>query len=417
MQKSPSLIGQAVGSIFLGLTFSLLATPGYAQTATEAERLEEIARLNAQSALATAQAGAATAETTRINAEAGRDKARIQSLGLPSFEGTTTLSGTNAGAMEATMLAMHALQSAADQISESVCLIGVTPRQLSDLSDENKKKPKCAVFPNTQPYLVLAGAEAVDFSPVSVIDAQIWGLRAEFLAAGIDLQTQDHRLRLFSGVTTGIAALSAIAGMLRSETTVSAVELSAVGDRALAGAVAGRLGNTYLPSAAIGPVKTTSRLFIDLAELVRLRQQAASKLATETDTARKAALTAVIARFDAFSAKVTTPDDKGVVPIVRAARLDELDALRPNILRVYVDKAGGTFVNTKNINTFFGADPLRVTGAVVASYTVTKPELGSVTSSNIYVCRTALTRLRPVHDASWKGEGGQATAACTATRQ
>jgi hypothetical protein len=77
---------------------------------------------------------------------------------------------------------------------------------------------------------------------------------------------------------------------------------------------------------------------------------------------------------------------------------------KPFILRVHVDKAGGSLVHRTNIGTFLGVDPLRVTGGLIASYDVTDPSSGRVAYTDILVCRTSLSRLRPIHDASWKGK-------------
>jgi hypothetical protein len=95
---------------------------------------------------------------------------------------------------------------------------------------------------------------------------------------------------------------------------------------------------------------------------------------------------------------VTTPNDQGVVPLLSAARLADLRENDYPILRVHVDKAGGSLVNTKNIATTFGVDPLKVSGAVVASYIMTDPKTGFVTTAGILSCSTTLTSIRKVQD-------------------
>jgi hypothetical protein len=245
--------------------------------------------------------------------------------------------------------------------------------------------------------------------------AQMDGIDLQFTAAIGSAGTQRSSFLPVSP-TTLIAAATAIGKMLQSETTVTAVDLASVSERALANAVAGKIGErAFLPSALIGRITTANNLLDKLEKLGNRRQEAAAMLAAQQapNTPKAVALAAVIKRFDDFNTKVTTPDDKGIVPIVRAAQLNELFEGKPAVLRVYVDRAGGTFVNTKNINTLFGADPLRVTGGLIASYTLTKPDTGGVVSSNIYVCRTALNRLREIHDANWTGSGGKSKALCT----
>lgn len=365
----------------------------------------ETAKLNAEAAVANAQAGVANAEAARINAEAGRDKARIESLGLPSFEGKTTLSGTGAGAMEASMLAMHALQAAAGSISDAVCNRAAAATGAATGG--------CTAKPNRTKYLVLAGPEALDLSVVSAMKAQMAGMRQQFEDAGIG-RTQGELRGLFAGPAGVISGINALAGLLRTETTVTATDVSSVSERALANAVASRLGgHAYLPGAAIGKIPADAPLLVEFEQLVQLRRLAAAAAAVETNAARKEDLSAAISRFDTFSTKVSTADEKGSVPIVRAARLDALADGDPPVLRIHVDKSGGTFIQRKNLGTHLGLDPLRVTGAVIASYSVTEPGTGKLIHSNIYVCRTGLSRLRPIHDANWKGAGGTGKALCT----
>lgn len=392
------------GKALLLVCAAALIAGGTARAQTAEEQAAQTARLNAEAAVANAQAGVANAEAARINAEATRDKAAITALGLPSFEGKTTLSGTGAGELEASMLAMHALQAAAVSISKAVCDGG---------RDQQGRKIDCGPqHPNTRKLLVLTGTEPLDLSLISAMEAQMAGMRQQFFDIGVGRQESGART-LFAG-PAAVSAISALAGLLRTETTVSAAQTSSVSERALANAVASRLGgNAYFPGAAVGTVSPNSRLLTEFENLVALRRLAAAALKAETDAAKKEALNAAIARFDAFSIRVSTADAQGSVPLVRAARLADLAEGSPSVLRIFVDKSGGTFINKKNLGTYLGVDPLRVTGAVIASYSVTDPQTGALTSSDIFVCRTALTRLRPIHDASWEGAGGTAKAACT----
>jgi hypothetical protein len=381
-----------VTSSFHALAFLLagaLAIPAaaYADDTPKTPQQEEIDRIKAE-------ADRDKAEADLITQRAARDKAKIDALGLPAgYNGTTTLSGTNAGVMEANMLAMYALQAAADGI----------------VSDVKGKAGK---------VVVLAGNENADLNQVVMIEAQLDGIESDLISAIGPPRRETRRSRSSRSVvessfalpispTTIVEAVSAVAGLLRSETTVTAVDLASVSERALANAVAGRLTNASLPSAVIGRPTGADNLLKQLDRVGTLRNQAALRLAAvDPKSVEAVALTAAIKRFDDFNIKVTTPDDKGMVPIVRAAQLSTLfgkDADKIRVLRVFVDRAGGTFVSTKNLGTFFGADPLRVTGGLVASYALTNPGTGQVLTSNIFVCRTSLSRLRQIHDANWRG--------------
>lgn len=369
--------------------------PVRAQEETKTEHQKKLDELKAEAELETARGA--------------RDKAaaeRIAALGLPSFSGETKLE-QGAGAMEATMLATRALRQAADEIA------GMAARKAPD-----------------RDILVLAGTEAIDFSDVAMISTELGAIGTQFSLAGIPEAGESSRFDESNQVMarmvdpgTIIAAANALAGLLRSETTISPVDLPALSERVLANVVAGTIGSrAKLPAAAVGELDENSPLLVKLNAVADQRRTAAERVAelsvkATENAARIATLGAIIARFDSFLTRVTTASSTGVVPIARAIRLKSMMQGRPVVLRVFVDKAGGSLINTKNIATTFGVDPLKVTGAVVASYTLTEPGDGSVLGSEIYVCRTTLSRLRPIHDASWSTKSGKsrkpAQAVCT----
>ncbi|MDJ0277693.1 hypothetical protein QLH51_12885 [Sphingomonas sp. 2R-10] len=85
--------------------------------------------------------------------------------------------------------------------------------------------------------------------------------------------------------------------------------------------------------------------------------------------AAKAAVTA----FEAFTSRMLQADEKGRLPVTAIAEqkviVDALAAGR-KILFVHVHFAGGSYYTYKNLWTFLGKMPFRVSGAIVASYTV-----------------------------------------------
>ncbi|WP_281821376.1 hypothetical protein [Sphingobium sp. BS19] len=123
---------------------------------------------------------------------------------------------------------------------------------------------------------------------------------------------------------------------------------------------------------------------------------------SDSDKARIGGIDAVRRRYDTFFSRMVTADAQGAVPIARAARLELLMSKVKGVLRVHVEKSGGSFINTKNIATFFGADPVRVSGGVVVSFILTRPSDGAVTKAGIIQCRTAITRLRSIQEDSVK---------------
>lgn len=346
--------------------------------------------ITAKTKRAAARAKQYAEEEKEFEAKVARDKARLDALGLPSFEGKTTLK-EGAGALEGVMLSSYAVGDAATKIATGL----------------------------NGTYLVVAGAEAIDFAPAAALKSEMEALKvalqlaihtggqtlaAEGKAASDDDEERNDPTMLF-------AAISAAAGLLRSDVEVSALEASAISDRMLATAVAAKLGSkAILPGAAVAssPAEAAnSPLIRHFQDLANLRLQAESVRA-ELDPEKKAhkravaALDAQTKRYDDFYTRVTTPDDKAVIPIANAVRLEQLLGTDRKVLRVYVDKAGGSMLNIKNIATTFGADPVRASGGLLASYTVTNPMDGRVEAAGLLTCRTALANLREVQNGMWR---------------
>lgn len=402
---------------------SLLALPAMtlAQTDPNADTNAETARLKAET-------DRINAEAARINAQAARDQARIAGLHLPSFQGTTTLN-QGAGAMEATILASHTVMSAAALIKTEV----------------NLKYPQAspARSPTSEPIVVLAGDEVLDFGRVGALGAEMDAIYTEFeRLLQVDRDANGGRGPTISGSQAGgsataiISAVTAAAGLLRSDTEVTALDLPAISNRVLATAVAAQLGTrAILPSAATGSLteQTTSSEWQDLGPLQKLNRLVAMRVRVEAARARIpvadaskptqaekdkiAPYTTVLTRFDGFATRVTTADANGAVPIVQAARLAALWSQNPRVLRVYVDKAGGSLIRTNNIVTTLALDsPVRVTGGLVATYTLTDPATGSVLAAAIIACRTTIGRLREVQQGVWRNrhDSAEQQAQCAA---
>lgn len=343
--------------------------------------------VDAEKARLEAETARINAEAARINAEAARDRARIEALNLPSFEGSTTL-GEGVGAMEATMLSSHAVQEAAVTIGGWV-----------EQSD--------------RPVIVLAGDEALDFSRSSAIDTEISAIDRQFdqvLEAERAARRGNDRFFAAVSPTAIISAVTAAAGLLRSNTDVTAVDLPALSNRVLATAVAAELDNAIVPSGAIGPIDVEQGLLARLVELSNKRALVQDALdairpsnpPTESQKARMAPLRAALTRFDSFAARVTTADANGNVPIVQADRLSGIWARRPRVLRVYVDKAGGSLITRTNLLTTLGiSHPVRVSGGMVASFMLTDPATGDVLTAGTITCRTTVSRLSWVQRGEW----------------
>ncbi len=353
---------------FLPLALAALLAPVSAVAQADPATVSETERIKAETDLEKAKAELARAEADRIKA-----------LGLPSFEGKTEL-GTNAGAMEATLLSGRALGAAAQHISTVQAIQG--------------KK-----------IIVLALAESLDLGLASALDLEMKMISRLFDDAGVDPVDAG----MMGGGAGTIAAISAFAGLLRSDSTLSGIDVSAIDDRMLSWAVAGRLGsNAVLPSALIGgtPGAKAKALINDFASLVERRSQAealrsslaAKKDPTPAEKVQLAALNSAAARHDAFAARVTTPAASGAIPLISAGRVADILTPGTPVLRLHVDRAGGSLVNTRNIATTFGLDPLKISGGVIASYLLTDPSSGTVAAADTLACHTTLTSIRRVQE-------------------
>lgn len=308
-------------------------------------------------------------------------------FGTPKFEGKQTI-GSGAVVIESTLLASSAVDAAATKIAQHVRDAGATN------------------------VLVIGGAEVLDFGQVAMIQTEMGAIRQQLTAAMTPPSRGGFRPTVALPVT---AIIPALAGMLRSDTEFAAQDVS-LDPRILPTAVAAKLGATAtLFSAKIGAnvQSTLLKSFQDLETLALAAQQMHDGLAnkgkdqTEQEKRMVERLAAALKRYDSFSNRVTTANDKGVVPLAAAARLAQVINDQPLILRVNTEKAGGTTVKRTNLLTFFGADGLSISGGLVASYQLTDPEKGTVRATGVVTCRTALTKLKSVQDASWKPRGSE----------
>lgn len=361
----------------------------------EADTDPQVAADQAAKARADAETERLKAEKGKIDAQADLERARIAALGLPSFEGKTTLE-KGAGEVEAMQLAVGALQEGAKTISAAVTADSGT---------------------GGKPLLVVGATDPLDFAAVGSI-------RFEMVQIGKELDQALAKPPGKFGIAPAavIAGVSALAGLIRTEATVTPAALPEISDPLLVTAVAANLkSKAIIPAAAIASFEDDgSALLTSFNALVAKNEQAhqlRQTLAGEKSAsakARVATLDAAMARFKAFYTRVTTADAAGLLPIMAAARLERVSNAGGKVLRVHVDKAGGSLTSVKNIGTFFGVDPIRITGGLVLSYMVTDPADGSVFAAGVINCRTTRGTLTEVQRGAWgtRTSDGQAKPSC-----
>lgn len=356
--------------------FALVANPAIAADDPNAAATAETARLNAETARI-------NAEAALINAKASKDKADIAALGLPKFENKTELA-ENGGAIETAMLASKAVKAAGVRIHD-------------DLAGQ------CVSFKDA-PIVVLAGNETFDLNY-----AETFYSRLEYHKQTLDQATNPNAVRVLDvGMITGLA--SAAMGLIGNDTKVTGVALAEINDAMLASAVAGALYKcAFLPSAGAGIAKIGgSRIGDELDEVIKSRNKAAEKLAglpekpNDAEKRQTEQLKAAIAGFDEFYKVINTPDTDKLTPLIRAVLVDRVTyGTKPKILRVTLNRAGGTITNSKNIVSFFGGDPVRVSGGLVATYLLVDASTGAVLAQDTLTCQTAQTKLRNIQSGNW----------------
>ena len=193
-----------------------------------------------------------------------------------------------------------------------------------------------------------------------------------------------------------IAAIASLIGLMKSETQLDAVSQT-VDAKLLAAAVAGQLKNAVIPSAAISEVSDAA--LINSFENLMAAADEASNHASKDQLDE---LKTLITRYDALTSRLLTPDKEGIAPLAAAARLQSLNKNNPDVLRVNTEQAGGTLVKRTNLFTALGGEAVFISGGLVSSYRLTDPKTGDVVVAGVITCRTTLSSLRKVQEASWK---------------
>lgn len=291
----------------------------------------------------------------------------------------------NSGALviESWMLTSTAIESTAIEINKAV-------------------RPHLEATGAPESVFVLAKDESLDFGQVAMLRLEI-----ESLTNRLKKVCECDDTLEIAGSPIAVAGM--VAGLLKSETELTAIEQE-VDAKLLAAAVAHRVTNAILLSAA-SPQNVSGTLTKSFKSLVVIADQAEVQRntleniekKTEAQVAKLARLTPLLARYDSFYTRVTTANDKGVVPLVAAAALQQLTGDKPYyVLRVNTVKGGGTLLKRTNILTALGAESAFISGGLVSSYQLTNPRTGKVLEAGVVTCRTTLTSLKRVQNASWK---------------
>lgn len=378
-------------SILCGLLFS-------ASLGVQAQTVEE-ATVQAQLEKALAEA-----QKARYDAESAATKAKFGTLADYSNQGTTT-AGTGAGTLEASLLGAEATLAVGRDIGDEVC---------KALETHGATEKASAVY-------VVAEDFVMSFEVYDAFRIQAQAIGEQLASAlAITPRTAQPGDADLTARTASLGTVAAIVGnLLRSEYTVANVTLTA-DDQMLTRAVidAASCRGKYafrLPGQYIAPAQLADNgAMLELKRLDELRRGVEQKLLLETrnraegleaakaesDKVKAARLRVAAERYDmpidaatkaleahaAFRKALSTPNDKGVLPlsvITRQAHLTQTLAKDGYLLVLKANVLGGTGYTKKNFWTFLGSMPFSVTGGTAASYTLIEGRSSNVIDSGV----------------------------------
>lgn len=357
----------------IAVTAFALHLPASAQDSSA----DRIAELEAQILELQKEKAQADAEKSLIEAEKSLLDARITALGLPSFENTNTLA-QGGGNMEAMLLGSAAIEEAAALIAADI---------------------------GSNPIIIMSGSEASPWGDALTMEALLDLRRSQLEQAVADWNEDTTPRYSWLGTPETItAAVTAAAKLFGQETSVAPLAFETT-DLLLMRAVAAKAqGKVYRPDTLLAVTKD-NRLIAAFDKLRTILLEAEDLKRADPINENKsddwAALQAAIGSANSLVNQLTTAADGKSPPLFVSARHAELLSGDRKIATIHLDYSGGSAVTRKNLWTFFGADPLRVSGGLIASYTLSDPATGQVSVSGVVACRTTFTSLRRVQGENW----------------
>lgn len=379
----------------IGLLLIAASTP-MALLAQEAEdpALTRIKALKAQYELETQ---AFLASKARSDAETAAATAKLGPLASYQTAGTIEV-GANSGKLEAALLASEATRVAAAQIALDMCsLLRKEPAQ-SACGDKGVGPAKLLIFTD---------AEKPTFDALDAFNAQLFSIRAQLeRAAALEPAPAGPRgVNVVSASLPMFSTLLSTAGnLLRSDYKLSGIEISP-SDSLLVKSFVQQARIAKIRSVLSAPSVYGGRIdfksnpaFKDLEAVETLRNSVAAKADALRELAgtkpkNKAEIDKVVAemdkavaRFDVFSQKLGTPDDKGNVPLAAVARQAVVAGTMTDdtyLLLLKSDLAGGSAYSKKNFWTFLGDMPFSVSGGSLVSYTLLNGRSGDVVYAGV----------------------------------
>ena len=293
---------------------------------------------------------------------ASKTEAALLGAVLGQALGGSTKLGENGGEIEGWMIAAPLLESAAKKIKASI--------------DSNAKG------------ILLVGDESPNLGLAASISTQAARLSQRF--DGVCPSIQKGVTWMSGPVGTAIAA--AISGAPKPSTSIEGFTL-APGDQALINAINNAMHGKWSRLDDVVMTSTDTPLQRSWSDLRSKRNIFAQTKCAESDRGK-----AIIAEFDALETQLLSMGETGLPSLFdQALRIEAALRTGPNVLRVNIEKAGGSVINTDNIWTRLGVPAVSLTGAVVVGYRLITPATGTSTHGGLIVCHSPRRSMGAIH--------------------
>jgi hypothetical protein len=377
------------------LALAALLLTGAAQrvSAQDSSTNPELAKLQAEKAQIELQTQVYAAAKAKSEAEAAAATAKLGPLSSYSNDGSID-AGENSGKLQATLLAAEATRQSAGLIVHDLCTLMKQENATSACGDQGAGLPK---------LLVYAESDKPNFDAYQAFELERSAIQKDLERASKLSPAGGGRATAGTFGPGAAVLLSAAGNLLRSDYKLSNLDLTqsdTILIRAfLQQAKAQKLHTTIIvPGLYAAPLDLGSNPAItNLNNMEALRDQVAGSADRFRHQAAKkpknkdeldkivATMDAAVARFDAFSKKLSTPDDAGRVPLANVARQAELlqdmgDNSR--LLLLKAEYAGGSTYSRKNFWTFLGGIPFYVSGGSLVGYTLFDAQTGAAIYSS-----------------------------------
>lgn len=185
-------------------------------------------------------------------------------------------------------------------------------------------------------------------------------------------------------------------GVLKTDTTITPVAISP-GAQLLVDAISAESLGPKKPAwllASEQTIPTAKSGLLDDFQDVLIKTKPYVRKDCEAGTALFAAASAMAA-----------PGEKGAPSLLEKALLLEGTAKKSlaGVLRVRVEKAGGTLVTKQNIFTTLGFNGVTMSGGLIVTYRLVNPRTGGVTTSGTLICTTKALGLKEINSKGPKG--------------